>query len=278
METNDQVLQPVVDLQLPKPHILTRLVDANETYFLASRGTFKTSRGISLFLIDKTYQMPRMTGAITGLSFEHLFDNTIPPLLHALDEFGFEHGEHYVIGKEPPKDWERSYLGTVKNKYDHTMCWHNGTMWVLISLMKKASANGVSAQAGVFDEVKFMQERQLVDEIFPIFRGNEKYFQHLHCYLSKFFATDKLADPVKIQWLLKKQALNEPAKIQLVINLQIHLNHLKVQYNGSGATVKQRLKPQIRAIEVRLAKLRSNMVFYVEPVHWMCCPSWVKNG
>jgi hypothetical protein len=187
-----ELIQPVKELTLPAPHIEARLVSANETYLLAARGTWKTSRGLSLFAIDRIYEMPRSTGVLVGLSFEHLGDNTLPPLLQAWDEFGFSHGDHYVVGKKPPKEWPKPFLGLINEKYDHTISWHNGTVIPLISLAKKASANGISAQWGGFDEVKFMKQKELQDEIFPIFRGNEKHFSHCSGYLSKLFATDKL--------------------------------------------------------------------------------------
>jgi hypothetical protein len=260
----EELLQPEKELILPKPHIEARLISANETYMLAARGTFKTSRGISLYCIDKIYEMPRSSGVGVGLSYEHLGDNTLPPLLQAWDEFGFVHGEHYVVGKKPPKEWPKPYLGVINEKYDHLISWHNGTVIHLVSLAKKASANGISAQWGFFDEVKFMKEKELQDEIFPVFRGNEKQFKHCGGYLSKFFATDKRADPAMIKWLLGKKALNDDNKNQIVISLQLHLNDLKGQYNAAGKSKKAELKPQINAVEVRLAKLRGNMVHYVE--------------
>lgn len=265
-ETED-LQQPVIELTLPKPHYITRLVRANETYMLAGRGTFKTSRGIALFVVDMVYEMPRSTGVLVGLSFEHLGDNTIPPLLQALEEFGFKHGEHYVIGKRPPGDWPRPFGGVINEKYDHVISWHNGTCIYLVSLVKKASANGISAQWGCFDEAKFMDEKVLVDEIFPIFRGNEetkKLFSNSSGYLSKFFATDKKADPVKIKWLLKKRKLVNKRLVEVVITLQLHLNDLKLQYQDAGENRRQIMRREILEIETKLAKLRKNMVYVAE--------------
>jgi hypothetical protein len=266
--------QPVLDMKLPEPHILSRMVDANETYFLASRGSFKTTRGISLFVIHKVYQMPRSSGVIVGLSFEHLGDNTIPPLLHSWAEFGLNHGEHYVYGVRPPDHWPKPYLGVINGKFDHTITFHNGTVIHLVSLKKKASANGISAQWGVFDEAKFMKEKVLKDEIFPIFRGNEKYFKRCSGYLAKFFATDKLADPAKIKWLLKKRELNNPVAINVVITLQAELSRIRMELAGKDAEGKEigepakgtrfKLLRRAHELEVRLMKLRSGMTYYVE--------------
>ncbi len=259
--------QPIKKLVLPKPHLMARLIRANETYMLAGRGTFKTSRGIALYVVDMVYEMPRSTGVGVGLSFEHLGDNTIPPLLHALEEFGFRQGEHYVLGKRPPKEWPRPYGGILNDKYDHVMSWHNGTCIYLVSLIKKASANGISAQWGFFDEVKFMDEKELIDEIFPIFRGNEqtkKLFQQSSGYLSKFFATDKKADPVKIKWLLNKRTQVSHEKVNIVLTLQIRLNELKIKYPEAGEVLRRKMKHEIFDLEQKLAALRKDMVYVAE--------------
>lgn len=276
--------QPIKEVILPAPHMMARIVRANETYMLAGRGTFKTSRGITLYVVDMIYEMPRSTGVLVGLSFEHLGDNTIPPLLMALEEFGFRLGEHYVIGKRPPKEWPRPFGGVLNDKYDHVISWHNGTCIYLISLVKKASANGISAQWGAFDEAKFMDEKVLIDEIFPIFRGNEetkKLFRSSGGYLSKFFATDKKADPVKIKWLLNKRKHVKPKLVQIVTTLQLHLNELKLKYIKAGINTRQAMRREIFEIENRLAQLRQNMVYVVEvsayDVLYAHGESWLKD-
>lgn len=260
----DELSQPVTDLTMPLPHILARLIRANQTYFLSSRGSFKTSRGIALYMLDMIYEMPRSTGVVVGLSFEHLGDNTLPPLLSAWQSFGILQGEHFVAGKRPPGGWQKPYSGVYEDKYNHVITFKNGTTIHLISLVKKASANGISAQWGVFDEAKFMDEKVLVDEIFPIFRGNEVYFKHSEGYLSKFFATDKLADPVHIKWLLKKRELNNPARNDVVITLALQLNELKMQYYEAGINKKAVLKKQMEEMQIKLSALRQNMTLYIE--------------
>lgn len=256
--------QPIKELTLPAGHLEARLIGAKETYMLAGRGTWKTSRGISLFCIDKIYEMPRSTGVLVGLSFEHLGDNTLPPLLQAWEEFGFSHGTHYVVGKKPPENWPKPHLGVINEKYDHVITWHNGTTIYLISLAKKASANGISAQWGVFDECKFMKWKELQDEIFPIFRANGKHFGHCGGYLSKFFATDKEGDPAQIQWLLDKREQMKPKKVQVVLSLAMELNELQKKCNAGGVRARQQMKPKMVQIQTTLAKLRSNMVHVVE--------------
>mgnify|MGYP000296505721 CR=1 FL=1 len=249
---------------MPLPHFQIRLVRANTTYFVANRGGFKTTRGIAPYVIDCVYEMPQSTGIITSPSFEHLRDNTLNPLLNALNEFGFVEGEHYVVGVRPPEHWPRPLIMVVSKKYDHIISFHNGTNIIMVSMARKGSVNGISAQWGVFDEAKLMNERELIDVVFPVFRGNEKHFSRSSLFMSKFFATDKLADPSHIKWILKKRDQNDQKKIDIVISLQLHVNSLIQAYAEATIIQKALLKAQIRMIQEKLAKLRANMTFYVE--------------
>jgi hypothetical protein len=257
-----------IEVQMPTPHLKIRLVRANQTWFVANRGGFKTTRGIAPYLIDCVTTMPKSTGVITGPSFEHLGDNTLNPLFNALTtDLGFEEGVHYVFGTKPPDDWEKPYIKIASKKYDHMISWWNGCNDILISMAKRGSANGISCQRGIFDEVKLMNQKDLEDVVFNTFRGNEKYFENNPLFMSKFFATDKSADPASIKWILEKRKLNNYDKIDVVISLQIELDKLKEEYNSSGINKRNSLRVQINAIEVRLAKLRSNLIFYVESTH-----------
>jgi hypothetical protein len=85
--------------------------------------------------------------------------------------------------------------------------------------------------------------------------------------MSKFFATDKLEDPANIKWILNKKHHNDQRKIDVIITLQTELTRLKAEYNSAGINARRKLKTDINAIEVRLAKLRANMTFYVESNH-----------
>lgn len=251
-------------LDMPLPHYKIRLVRANTTYFLANRGGFKTTMGIAPYLIDCVYEMPGSTGIIVSPSFEHLRDNTLNPLLNALNSFGFVDGEHYVVGVRPPEHWPKPKLMVIAKKYDHIISFHNGTNCHMVSMARKGSVNGISAQWGIFDEAKLMNEAELTDVVFPVFRGNEKFFAKSSLYMSKFFASDKLADPAHIKWLLKKRELNDYKRLDVVITLQMHLNDLFDQLEVCNNTTKPLVMANIRRVQNKLSALRANLSFYVE--------------
>jgi len=254
----------IKQIVLTEPLMRLRLIRAKETYLLGSRGSFKTSNGISFYVADCTYEMPGASGIICGPSFEHLLDNTLNPLFNSLSKYGLVEGVHFVIGAPPPRSWPKPHIRVPSKKYDHIVSWHNGSNQYLISMAKKGSANGISCQYGVFDEAKFLNPEELKEIVFPAFRGNEHLYKNHPLYLSKFFATDKLAELSKVDWLLKKRGVNNPEKNDVIITLQLELNRLRLQYNDAGVNKKAALKPQIHAIETRLALLRQNLQLYIE--------------
>lgn len=272
---------PVMDVVLPLPHFMIRMIRANTTYFVANRGGFKTTRGISFYLLDCVHEMPRSTGVIVGPSFEHLMDNTINPLFHAVSELGYESGADYVIGERPPPEFYTPLIPVEARKYDHIISFANGTNLYMISMAKKASANGISAQFGIFDEIKLMEEKQLNAITLPIFRGNEKHFSSSSLFMSKFYATDKLADPAHIEWILAKQNHNDQRRNDVIIALQSALTKLLSEYHDVGSRNRLYLRPQIAEIEKRLSKLRSGLSFYVESNHLdtmqILGPKWYKD-
>lgn len=264
IQTFNPLEDDVREVKLTVPMAKIRLIRAKETYLLASRGSFKTTQGLSLYLADCVYQMPGASGIICGPSFEHLGDNTMNPLFNSLTKYGLIEGIHYVIGQPPPKTWPKPLIRVPSKKYDHIISWHNGSNQYLISMAKKGSANGISCQYGIFDEAKFLDPDELKEIVFPAFRGNEMYFKDHSLYLSKFFATDKLADISKIKWLLDKKELNNYKLFDIIITLQLEADRLKLQYNEAGINKRYKLKPQIEAIEQRLAALRMHSTCYIE--------------
>lgn len=265
MNQTPSIERPKKNIELPGKHVDIRRVRANTTVLFGSRGSLKTFRGIALYMVDMVYDMPRSTGVIVGLSYEHLEKNTMGPLLAGLEELGFRDGEHYVIDKRPPETWPQPYLRGGIEKYSWVMTWHNGTVVKFISLARTAGANAISAQWGIFDEAKFMKVDKLA-EIFPIFRGNAEYFGHQSNYLSKFFATDKLADPAEIDWLLRYREKVDHQRVEDVKTLQVRVDILKAFYNGEETSQKekQKLKQEIFELEHLLNKARKDLVYVAE--------------
>jgi hypothetical protein len=267
---NDEVENKVTRVKMPWPHMQIRLIRAPETFFVASRGGFKTSLGMAPFTEDCVYEFPRGSGIIVGPTFEHLYDNTLNALVKALGDLGFEENTHFVVRRPPPADWPKPFIQVSSKKFDNMMTWHNGFTDHLVSLARIGSTNALSVMCGKFDEAKLLDETKLMDEVFPIFRkfkNMPEHWQQSSLMYAKFFATDKLEAPNRINWILEKRKLNQPRKNDIILSLQHALNVLNVEYNEAGINKRVELKPTIKAVEVRLNNLRKNLTLYIEADH-----------
>lgn len=262
-ETNNTIV-------LGRPHYVTKLVRANSTYFIASRGAQKTTRVGSLYIHDCVEQLAGCLGCLVGPTFMHLEQNTLNPLFNALKELGYEEGEHYVARSRPPAWFEKPLVQVITKNYDNLYTFYNGTTLMQISMERKGSANGQSFQFGLFDETKLYSEGDLQESVYKAFRGtpvvNKKYGYH-GLFLSKLHLTDKLTSPDKINWLLDKEKQNDWNKINLVMQLEMYLQGFHQQYNKASIPDKKKLSVAMKAIEMRLHNLRKNLTLYIEANH-----------
>lgn len=259
-----------VEMTIAKPHMMMRLVRPNNGFVLASRGSHKTTRIAPFYINDCITEMPGTLGCLVGPSYEHLEQNTLNPLFNALHELGYEEGEHYVARVRPPDSWEKPLVKVITKNYDNLYTFANGTTLMQISMARPGTANGQSFQFGLFDETKLYSEEELKSSVYKAFRGTPvvtKLYGGHSLFLSKMHLTDKYASPDKINWLLDKVRQNDWSKINLVMQLELHLQYLKATYDEGGISQKFKLKPYIRGIEARLHNLRKNLSFAVEANH-----------
>jgi hypothetical protein len=255
-----------IDISLNIPQLEVKLVNANETWCLWGRGTGKTTGPLADFMATRAEAMPGHTGGVFGMSFTQLENKVIPKLMQGLADQGYDEGTHYVYDKKPPQDFDSPITPVVS--YKRHFFWYTGAVFPLVSLHEKGSANAYDFQSGIFDEVKFMSKKQLDDEIFPTFRGSirhKKLFSHKCEWLSKIFATDKMADPLVIQWILDKRALCNKQMIEAVIASQTLANDLQLQL-VHAMTQKQRvhIEKQIQEINFYLNDRRKRLVYVSE--------------
>jgi hypothetical protein len=247
-------------IELNRPQMLVQMIQANETWLLWGRGTGKTVGGIGPWMARVAEAMPGHLGGIFGKDFETIEKNILPKFIQGMELAGYYRDQHFVIGKRPP--WKAKCLYSIK-KWDKTIAWHNGTVFQEVSLYNKGSANAFDFQSGVFDEVKFMDPRQLEDEVYPTFRGYDHLFGHKPEYLSKIYATDKFEDYIRIKWILGKRKQVDPRKIETVIKLQLHLSELEAKLSSPG-NQRNAIEKYIRHIQARLTMLRKDLVYVSE--------------
>ncbi len=255
--------QRVITRELNRPQMMVQMIQANETWLLWGRGTGKTVGGLAPWMARVAESMPGHLSGIFGKTFEHLDNNIMPKLLLGLQEAGYIKDQHFVVGVKPPKEW-KSCVYPIK-KWDRTLTWHTGTVFQQVSLYEKGSANAFDFQSGVFDEVKFMDQTQLEDEVFPTFRGFDHLFGHSPDYLAKIFATDKYADYQEIKWILDKRKTVNEASVNIIIKLQLHLNQLQAKlFEAKSKAAKEEIGKKIRQIRQRQSILRKDLVYVSE--------------
>ena len=256
----DAAENDVVQFEMNRPQALANLVMPVEMWVLAGRGTGKTVGIIAPWILHKVQEMPRSYGGIIGQSFSDLETKILEPLFLAFSMLGYEKGKHFTYGTKPPDDWETCLTPIID--YKHTICFPNGTAASLISLHLKGSANAKSLQWVVGDEAKFLDEKQLREEVFPVLRGHANHFGDSPWYGAKLFVTDKLSP--SIQWILAKRKLVDHDAVSAVLHYQVQQNELKQQAAGLEGSAAYKIARKISRLEGVLALLRKKLVYVVE--------------
>lgn len=254
------MIRPIIPFKFNKPQAIAYTVMANEIWITASRGSGKTAGIIAPWILHKVENMPRSNGGFLAKSFSDLENKILPPLFLAFEMLGYLQDVHYVYGKKPPENWEKPLTPIVD--FTHVLTFNNGTTLEMISLHVKGSANGKSLQWLVADEAKFLNENQLREEVFPILRGHVRYFGASPWYGAKLFVTDKMS--ATLHWILAKRKLHNPKRVNAVIYYQNEMNQLRFLLSNSTIVEAARIKRQMKKLDVVLASLRKDLVYYGE--------------
>ena len=255
----------VFEVKRNVPQMMVQLINAAIIFLFWGRGTGKTTGPLAWFMADRAEKMPGHTGGVFGKSFADLEDKILPKLMQGLADAGYQEGHHFVFDKRPPMDFDKPLTPVVT--YKQHFSWYTGSVFPLVSLFQKGSANAYDFQSGLFDEVKYMSPLQLEDEIFPTFRGSLRHkaaFGHMSEYLSQIFATDKMEDPLLISWLLKKRDLVDHKKVDQILSLQLAVNEKMLELQTLPENKKLPVERAINEMEYYLTRIRKNMIYVHE--------------
>ncbi|MDH7463960.1 hypothetical protein QEG73_21845 [Chitinophagaceae bacterium 26-R-25] len=251
----------IIQVQLNAPQMKVQMISAKETYLLWGRGTGKTTGAISPRMAHVAEAMPGHLSCILGLNYKHLETNVIPKLKLGLQKCGYVDGVDYVTGT-PPKSWPKCLYPI--DKWERAMTWRNGTTFQEISVAQPGSANAFDFQSLFCDEFKFFDQKKVEGEIYPTLRGFKDKFEHLPEYLSKFLATDKYADYIKIKWILDKRKLVDDKKVEVIYQLQLHKIELEQYLQTATQQESRKINAVLKQIDARLGLLRQTLVFVSE--------------
>lgn len=113
--------------------------------------------------------MPRSRGAIIADTDNTIKNRSLPSIIEKWDMMGLIEGVDFVIGKAPPKDWEKPY-NRVKS-YKNTISWWNGVVIDLVSLYSEGAARGGNYQFIIADEAALISHQKFLTNVIPTLRG-----------------------------------------------------------------------------------------------------------
>lgn len=136
--------------------------------FIGGRGS-----GKSTVLGDEMYEcvftMPRSRGFLASDTDTRIRNFSLPSIIERLESLGEIQGEDFVVGKRPPKHFERPY--NPPQKYENVISFSNGTCCDIISMYGKNSGRGGNYQWGFFDEAALIDKETHDKALMGAMRG-----------------------------------------------------------------------------------------------------------
>lgn len=164
----------------PKQHGFSSAPQPTRVW-IGGRGSGKTVT-IGVSTRQKMGDLPRAKFFFSSSTYNQLLTKTLPPITKIWGEFGIkEHipgvqRGHYVIGKVPPRHWNRPY--DEPRKYTNVISFMNGFVIELLSMDRPELAKGGSYDGGEVDEAFNVKQPVLSEILLPSIRGNNTKFNH----------------------------------------------------------------------------------------------------
>lgn len=200
--------KPIRDVYMNKMQQRIFFSNARHVRVLASRRFGKTDGVIAPRMYRVQQSMPQSTNIILGSSRAQLLKRTVPGMIAAIERFfHLREGRHFGFGR-PPK-WVPRPIITPRT-WDSCLWFANGTIFQLISLSTVGSANGMTVNSIIADEVKFLAKSKIDGEIMPTLSGithpfNDPAFSEYNpLYRSTLFVSDASLT-AKGNWLEKEE-------------------------------------------------------------------------
>lgn len=190
VEKKELYLNPIARLYL-KAENSTKVL-------IAGRGFGKSFiNGISV--LQKVESMPKSRGIFLGLTYTQILTNTMLPMKSAWEWFGYEENVHYVIGKLPPKHFERAFMPP--DIYKNVISFWNGTILILASFDRPQLLRGGSNDWVTVDEAFLINKERYDQVIIPTLRSSHTSLKKKPGHLREEFTSSMPYGPMG-QWLL----------------------------------------------------------------------------
>jgi hypothetical protein len=218
-------------LHFNKPQLRSATIDAPFEMVIAGRGTGKTTLILARKSAGSYFQtMPRSTGVGVNATYTQAYTRTLKELIRGWQMLGLIADHHFIVGRRPTEAWIKKWKWkgpyAPPIDYKHFICWYNGAVMQLISQDRPGSANGISIDWIIGDEIKLLNEEKLKSELFPANRGIIPEFSNNPYHHGYTFTTDM---PVGTsgRWILDMQGKMDKQSILKIWNIQSAIYQFK---------------------------------------------------
>ena len=199
-------------------------------YWIAGRASAKTVQVLAERVQEVAHDCPGAPFAWVADTYSDLHKNVIPSLIDGLSLLGWMPDTHFVINREPPKEWKQR-MYNVCTDWRNTMVFYTGFNFTFISLDRAAIGAGRS-YVGVFgDEVKYFPEEKFTNLLKAV-RGFRVKYGNSVWYRSRTLTTD-MPNPNHLgeyDWILKLAKQNDKQRILLALRAGFVYNDTKREY------------------------------------------------
>lgn len=199
-------------------------------YWIAGRASAKTVQVLAERVQEVAHDCPGAPFAWVADTYSDLHKNVIPSLIDGLSLLGWMPDVHFVINKEPPREWKQR-MYNVCTDWRNTMVFYTGFNFTFISLDRAAIGAGRS-YVGVFgDEVKYFPEEKFTN-LLKVVRGFRVKYGDSVWYRSRTLTTD-MPNPNHLgeyDWILKLARQNDKQRILLALRAGFVYNDTKREY------------------------------------------------
>ena len=199
-------------------------------YWIAGRASAKTVQVLAERVQEVAHDCPGAPFAWVADTYSDLHKNVIPSLIDGLSLLGWMPDVHFVINREPPREWKQR-MYNVCTDWRNTMVFYTGFNFTFISLDRAAIGAGRS-YVGVFgDEVKYFPEEKFTNLLKAV-RGFRVKYGDSVWYRSRTLTTD-MPNPNHLgeyDWILKLARQNDKQRILLALRAGFVYNDTKREY------------------------------------------------
>lgn len=252
VKKNVRYLNPVVQLHLCST--------VGYKTLLAGRGSAK-SFGNGLEVADKVERFPKSTGLFCSPTYNMIYTRTLIPMKSAwLLHMNYIEDIHYVVGKVPPKHFERPWASP--HKFENVVTFWNGTTIVFGSFDRPSHISGGSYDWVITDEAYLIDKQEYDDYVIPTMRGTHPSFRGLDKHLQHSFTSSmphKNMGDYLLDFRLKSKS--DPKNYSFIgwephAEFQLGSTWMNVEYLGAKAIAQMKMEMSEHSVLVMIDNQR----------------------